>query len=52
MARLKPNVDRDVNFDKSYIGKALIFCEGKTEYNYLEYFTKIFNINEKRKIQT
>jgi len=49
MARLRPNLNREANFDKSYIGKALIFCEGTTEYNYLEYFTKIFNINEKSK---
>lgn len=49
MPRLKPNVNRDIKTIKSYIGKALVFCEGTTEYNYLEYFTKIFKVNEKSK---
>lgn len=49
MPRLKPNLKRETNSIKSYIGKSLIFCEGTTEYNYLEYFIDIFKINEKSK---
>ena len=49
MPRLRPNVNREINTTKSYIGKALVFCEGTTEYNYLEYFTTIFKVNEKSK---
>ncbi|MGV1061662.1 RloB family protein [Clostridium perfringens] len=49
MPRLKPGIARDVKSIKPYIGKALIFCEGTTEYNYLEYFMNIFNVNEMSK---
>lgn len=49
MPRLRPNVNRGINSIKLYIGKALVFCEGTTEYNYLEYFTDIFKVNEKSK---
>ena len=46
MPRLRPNLPRETEIIKPYIGKALVFCEGTTEYNYLDYFVKVFKVNE------
>lgn len=43
MPRLKPNDKRPEKIKRQYLGKALVFCEGTTEYNYIEYFTSIIN---------
>lgn len=49
MPRLRPNLPRETEIIKPYIGKALVFWEGTTEYNYLDYFVKVFKVNENNK---
>lgn len=46
MARLNPNLKRTVGTKKQYLGKIILFCEGKTEYNYFDYFAKIIDGNK------
>lgn len=43
MARLNVNIPRTESSQKEYLGKAIFFCEGDTEYNYFNYFAKILN---------
>lgn len=47
MPRLKPNDIRLEKIKKQYLGKVLVFCEGKTEYNYIKYFADIINCYSK-----
>lgn len=47
MARLKPNNKRSVETKEVYLGKVILFCEGKTEYNYFNHFAKILNDKSK-----
>ncbi|MCB2289525.1 RloB family protein [Clostridium sp. CS001] len=39
--RLNPYLQRSVETKKLYLGKTILFCEGKTEYNYFDYFADI-----------
>lgn len=43
MARLNLGKTRSESSIKEYLGKAIFFCEGKTEYNYFNYFAQILN---------
>lgn len=45
MPRLNPISPRIAGTKKQYLGKIIIFCEGKTEYNYFAYFANIINSN-------
>lgn len=45
MARLNPLVPRVEGTRKQFLGKLIIFCEGKTEYNYFNHFARIVNGN-------
>ena len=47
MARLKPMKKRTEETKKEYLGKVLIFCEGKTEENYFNHYAKILNNKSK-----
>lgn len=47
MTRLNPFAPRTTATKKQYLGKVLIFCEGKTEYNYFQHFAEIINGNKK-----
>lgn len=49
VARLRPNMKREVGVRKQYIGKIVLFCEGTTEYNYFNHFAKIINCNDSNK---
>ncbi|MDQ2085217.1 RloB family protein [Herbivorax sp. ANBcel31] len=46
MGRTKLSPRRLVEFEKEYLGKILIFCEGKTEKNYFDYFVEIIKNNK------
>lgn len=43
MARLNLSIPRTEASIKEYLGKAIFFCEGKTECNYFNYFARILN---------
>jgi hypothetical protein len=43
--RLNPYLQRSVETKKTYLGKTILFCEGKTEYNYFDYFADIIKRN-------
>lgn len=43
MARLNLGIPRTQASIKEYLGKAIFFCEGQTEYNYFNYFARILN---------
>ena len=43
MARINIGKPRTEATLKQNLGKVIIFCEGKTEYNYLNYFARILN---------
>jgi hypothetical protein len=46
MGRTKLSKERGVEIKKLNIGKIIVFCEGMTEKNYLDYFADIINKNE------
>ncbi|MEG1312213.1 MAG: RloB family protein [Romboutsia sp.] len=47
MARLNPMKKRSEGSKREYLGKVLIFCEGKTEENYFNHYAKILNNKSK-----
>lgn len=47
MARLNPMKKRSEESKREYLGKVLIFCEGKTEENYFNHYAKILNDKSK-----
>lgn len=49
MARLNPLVRRAEGTKNQFLGKLIIFCEGKTEYNYFNHFARIINGNRNNK---
>jgi hypothetical protein len=46
MGRTKLSKERIVEVQKENIGKIIIFCEGMTEKNYMDYFADIINKNK------
>jgi len=46
MGRTKLSKERTVEVQKENIGKIIIFCEGMTEKNYMDYFADIINKNK------
>lgn len=46
VGRTKLSKERVVEIKKENIGKIIIFCEGMTEKNYLDYFAEIINKNK------
>lgn len=43
MGRTKLSKERAVEVERQKIGKIIVFCEGMTEKNYLDYFAEIIN---------
>ncbi len=48
MPRINIDVQRTESTIKTYLGKVIIFCEGSTEYNYLDYFADFLNKNDNK----
>lgn len=46
MGRTKLSKERAVEVKRQNIGKLIVFCEGMTEKNYLDYFAEIINKNK------
>ena len=47
MGRLKNNTRKITSERPIHVGKLLLFCEGATEYNYLEYLNQYLKNNVK-----